>query len=342
MSLSLLVRRSAPAALVAMIAVGLLVSAGSASAASSWSIPAPSPVTVGQGQTVSIPVYTDWTSGCVAPPGAVCAFPPTLSLSAPPDLVAQVGPYNTGNYLTLIHYSISPSRVTAGNTSTLTVTAAADAPCGSRNVTITATTPYATHTTQLTLRVCGAIWTSQPTAPEVGQGWIPIAREGQQLTLGNTTSKTAAGTHGQHLVRYGAGEEAIYRPISDSEFATGSVSCTNQFFGTDPYPGVVKSCAVGGTWRLTTWEGGSFTMPTLPTPDSSSATVVRYGVSSTPYIDGCCAVWGVYVDRPGYKDKLAVDATTTAGMCTDDFFGGDPWPGSQPKGCYKGTPSAAS
>ncbi len=41
------------------------------------------------------------------------------------------------------------------------------------------------------------------------------------------------------MARYGAGDRFVYRPVTDNSFP-----CTNEFFGQDPYPNVVKHCEI--------------------------------------------------------------------------------------------------
>jgi subtilisin family serine protease len=66
-------------------------------------------------------------------------------------------------------------------------------------------------------------------APPPPQTWTKVAAEGQSYTL-----------TGQQKVRYGAGSNWVESTLS------GTIQCTNAFFGRDPIVGVVKSCEVAG------------------------------------------------------------------------------------------------
>ncbi len=63
-----------------------------------------------------------------------------------------------------------------------------------------------------------------PPPPPAGS----LAAEGASFTVAAPT-----------LVRYGAGTRWVQKTV------TGTVACTNAFFGTDPAPNVVKSCVAG-------------------------------------------------------------------------------------------------
>ena len=65
------------------------------------------------------------------------------------------------------------------------------------------------------------------TAAAVGDTWQTVALEGRSFTLATAT-----------VVRYGAGTRWVQRTLS------GTVSCTNATFGSDPAFGVQKSCQV--------------------------------------------------------------------------------------------------
>ena len=69
--------------------------------------------------------------------------------------------------------------------------------------------------------------TESPGTPDSTQTWTKIANEGETFTL--STTKT---------VRYGSGTNWVQKTLS------GTVSCTNGFFGSDPAYGVVKECDV--------------------------------------------------------------------------------------------------
>ena len=113
--------------------------------------------------------------------------------------------------------------------------------------------------------------------------WTTIAGEGQSFTV-----------NGTQTVRYGSGSNWVTRTLS------GSGVCSNEFFGSDPAPGVVKECQVIGsasappTWTTIAGEGESFMV--------SGTQTVRYGSGSS------------WVTR----------TLTGGGVCSNEFFGNDP------------------
>jgi len=72
------------------------------------------------------------------------------------------------------------------------------------------------------------------TAQKLDSTWTRVAGEGQTVSL-------AAGT----VVQFGANDSFVQKTVS------GSMTCTNNFFGSDPLPGVEKACYTqgGGTWH---------------------------------------------------------------------------------------------
>ncbi len=118
--------------------------------------------------------------------------------------------------------------------------------------------------------------------------WTLVAQEWQPFALASPST-----------VRYGASDSWVERTLP-----AGQASCTNQFFGVDPLPYVVKRCEVArasassGAWVFVAGEWASFSL--------TSPRRMRYGAE---------AAW---IER----DVAAGDAP-----CTTAFFGGDPLPG---------------
>ena len=124
--------------------------------------------------------------------------------------------------------------------------------------------------------------TSTPPAPPAPvPGWTKIADEGAGFTVSGT-----------QMVRYGSGTSFVTASV------TGSGTCTNGFFGSDPIYGVVKECDVAGaaapTWTAIAGENETFVV--------SGSRTVRYG-SGTSWV------------------TLTV---TGGGTCSNTFFGSDP------------------
>src|SRR5205085_1930231 len=106
---------------------------------------------------------------------------------------------------------------------------------------------------------------------------------------------------GTQTARYGAGTAWITKTV------TGTVPCTNAFFGSDPAVGTGKTCQVSSvaptdpppptttpTWQMIAWENQSFTV--------SGTQTVRYGANAS------------WITR----------SVTNGGTCTNAFFGSDP------------------
>jgi len=110
-------------------------------------------------------------------------------------------------------------------------------------------------------------------------GWTTIANEGESFSVAGTQT-----------VRYGSGTSWIERQVS------GTFTCSNDEFGSDPLFGVVKQCQVASNvaWTRIATEGESFTVTGTQT--------VRYGTGSS---------W-------------IISSVTNGGACTNDFFGDDP------------------
>jgi hypothetical protein len=116
--------------------------------------------------------------------------------------------------------------------------------------------------------------------------WVALAQEGQTFNVG---------TH--QWVRYGA------EPHWKTATLTGQGNCSSSFFGTDPSPGVVKSCQYDPNsgapiWTKVANEGSSFTL--------AQNQIVRYGSGSS---------W----------TEMAMAAGP--GLCSNSTFGVDPDPG---------------
>jgi hypothetical protein len=123
-----------------------------------------------------------------------------------------------------------------------------------------------------------------------GDGWVRVASENDTFTL--AASQT---------VRYGAGNAWVSRE------ASGSVTCSNWWFGNDPAFGVVKGCEVvdaqaassgatsaSGSWQTVAQENGGFIV--------AGTRPVRYGAGDA------------WVQR----------SVTGAGTCSNWWFGSDP------------------
>lgn len=114
-----------------------------------------------------------------------------------------------------------------------------------------------------------------------------LAVEGATFTVGAST-----------VVRFGAGARWIEKRL------TGTATCSNAFFGTDPAPGIFKSCVVGAA-TTTPPAPGSFLASEYTPFTVSAATLVRYGTTAR------------WVEK-------TVTGTAT---CGNAFFGTDPAPG---------------
>ncbi|WOB07861.1 PQQ-dependent sugar dehydrogenase [Piscinibacter gummiphilus] len=126
------------------------------------------------------------------------------------------------------------------------------------------------------------------TVAATGDTWQTVAVEGRSFTLASAS-----------VVRYGAGSSWVQRTLS------GTVTCSNATFGSDPAFGVQKSCQVqtgtgepppASAWTRIASEGQSFTV--------SGTRWVRYGAGTR------------WVQR----------SVTGSGQCTNAFFGTDPAP----------------
>ena len=112
--------------------------------------------------------------------------------------------------------------------------------------------------------------TQQAVTPTSTDGtWTKRASEGGSFTLSTST-----------YVRYGSGTRWVGKWVS------GTVRCTNTFFGTDPYYGVVKQCdtytAATSTPTPTPTAGTAKLTWTVPA-GSVSGYRVYYGTASRTY-----------------------------------------------------------
>jgi hypothetical protein len=116
-------------------------------------------------------------------------------------------------------------------------------------------------------------------------GWSGIATEGKSFTV-----------QGAQLVRFGAASTWIEKTVS------GTVPCTNAFFGKDPAYGTLKRCEIktvdaspvpADAWTKIADEWQAFSL--------DQAKRVRFGSGSQ---------W--------------IEKTVSSGQCTNDFFGRDP------------------
>ena len=136
-----------------------------------------------------------------------------------------------------------------------------------------------------TIALCGAgIVDAARAVAAVGSSaattWTTIANEGQSFTVTGTQT-----------VRYGNGSSFITKSV------TGSGTCSNAFFGSDPLYGTAKVCQVQGTssaWTTIANEGQAFSV--------SGTQTVRYGAGSS----------------------FITQSVTGSGSCTNTYFGGDP------------------
>lgn len=121
------------------------------------------------------------------------------------------------------------------------------------------------------------------TTPGTGTTWTYIASEWQSFTVTGTQT-----------VRYGSGSSWITKSVTNGGL------CTNDYFGTDPLPGVVKQCELSSgvppvsAWAQIALEGQGFSF--------SGTTTVRYGSGSA---------W-------------ITQSISSSGSCTNAFFGSDP------------------
>jgi YVTN family beta-propeller protein len=114
-----------------------------------------------------------------------------------------------------------------------------------------------------------------------------LAVEGATFTVGAST-----------IVRFGTGTQWIEKKV------IGTATCSNSFFGTDPAPGIFKSCVVGTATTAPSTPGSSLASEGA-TFAVNAATLVRYG-TSTRWIE---------------------KTVTGTGTCSNAFFGNDPAPG---------------
>src|SRR5438132_204109 len=99
-----------------------------------------------------------------------------------------------------------------------------------------------------------------PAAARAATTWTFVANENQSFTVSGT-----------QLVRYGANSSWVQKNVS------GTVPCTNAYFGSDPAPGIVKACYVAtttnDTWVHVANESQTFSVQGTQT--------IRYGATST-------------------------------------------------------------
>jgi hypothetical protein len=135
---------------------------------------------------------------------------------------------------------------------------------------------------------------------KVDAGWSKAVEQGRSFTLPTATA-----------VRYGADSRWVQKTV------TGSVACSNEFFGANPAPGLAKTCEVltpqlagvvpgnqpASGDKLVANEGGSFSMP--------SATLVSFGADT----------------------RWTSKTVSGSASCTSAFFGLDPAPMTA-KSCF--------
>ncbi|MBW8828404.1 MAG: Ig-like domain repeat protein [Burkholderiales bacterium] len=133
-----------------------------------------------------------------------------------------------------------------------------------------------------TIKECDVLNSASSTP---SQTWTKIASEGASFSVSGTQT-----------VRYGAGSTWIQQTVS------GSGTCTNTYFGSDPVFGTTKECDVLNSasstptqsWTKIASEGASFSV--------SGTQTVRYGAGST------------WIQK----------AVSDSGTCTNAYFGNDP------------------
>ena len=102
--------------------------------------------------------------------------------------------------------------------------------------------------------------------------WVKIADEGQSVSLATAT-----------VVQYGANDSFAQKTV------TGTLQCTNAYFGGDPLPFVAKGCysqtGTGSTGSTASTGSSGTTTTRIASEDQSltspSGTVVQYGAGSS-------------------------------------------------------------
>ncbi|MEK8033471.1 polysaccharide lyase family 1 protein [Ideonella sp. DXS29W] len=120
--------------------------------------------------------------------------------------------------------------------------------------------------------------------PAAGATWTKVADENKSFTVQGTQN-----------VRYGTGNNWVTKVV------TGSATCSNSYFGADPYSGVRKQCQVpvASVWTKIASEGAGFSV--------AGTQNIRYGSGNA---------W-------------VTKSVTAAGQCTNTYFGSDPAPGTK-------------
>ncbi|MGO4393031.1 hypothetical protein AB4Z46_16905, partial [Variovorax sp. M-6] len=144
--------------------------------------------------------------------------------------------------------------------------------------------------------VDGGGTTTPPTTPAVG---TKLAAEFESFTV---TSPT--------VVKYGAGTGWVQKTV------TGTATCNNVYFGSDPAPNVAKACYV---------DGGSTTPPTTPTAPPSGTKLAAEFESFT--------VASPTIVQFGANSSWVQKSVNGSASCSVAFFGSDPLPNFA-KACY--------
>jgi pectate lyase len=120
--------------------------------------------------------------------------------------------------------------------------------------------------------------------PAVSATWTKVADESAAFTVQGTQN-----------VRFGSGNSWVTKVV------TGRGTCSNSYFGADPYFGVRKQCQVpvASVWTKIASEGANFSVAGMQN--------IRYGIGSA------------WVTKP----------VTASGQCTNTYFGSDPAPGTK-------------
>ncbi len=120
---------------------------------------------------------------------------------------------------------------------------------------------------------------------------------------------------GTHVVRYGDDGHYLYKTF------TNGTPCRNDAFGSDPHPGVTKSCAI---------ESGTTTATTTPTTTTTS-TATTYQQCAKEW--ATCSFTGTRVVRYGDEGHYLFKTFTNGTPCRNDAFGSDPNVGALDKTC---------
>jgi hypothetical protein len=126
---------------------------------------------------------------------------------------------------------------------------------------------------------------------------VTLAAEGGSFTVATAT-----------VVSYGAGTRWVQKTV------TGTGSCTNAFFGTDPAPNTVKSCVA---------PAGTPAPPPAPPPPPPPAPPTGPTLASE---GGTFTVATPTLVSYGADTRWVQKTVTGTVSCTNAYFGTDPAP----------------